>query len=705
MMPVATITNSEFLRELARGAPKGSSLWVNHFRGEPREDKPGYWGGEPYSPATMAARVDGWSDWNTYYCVAALKYDTDGELRRRKSHFVRMLALVVDDIELDDVQGAVSYVVQTSPGKHQVGIFIDANCTDAASAELCDAVLKTLVQRGAIHLDKSGNNVVRYVRLPVGQNQKPRATGPWAHQLVVWAPSVRLTLEDAAAAFSVDLAELKRQLKQDRGAALESRSGLQERQADKLHRDVPQILSGESYHESIIEMAASMVGVAKFAQTPPDPATEGAQQAFSVVQIDDLATADIKPTEFWWDGYMPAGVVTLLGAHGGTGKSTLGLMLAVCIATGQPLFGVPTRQGAVLYFSGEDPGDVVRYRLRWICQSMNVDPASLAGKLHILDATDGDPALYRELQVAGSKTGATTATFTLLEQYIEAHGIDVAMLDNASDTYDASEIDRARVRGFMRALSVLARPGRGMLLLAHIDKGTARGERSGSEGYSGSTAWHNSARSRMFLSRQKDGRLLLEHQKSNLGRMRDPLNLVWPEGGLLQADLPSTGMVAKIEQGNERKAVLRVIHELHQAGVSVSTYPVQAFKDLAPRPGFPAHIGTHRDLAPMLVGMRVDRLLVEEVHVNDDRKKRMRYALTDAGRDLIGADAPSAPSAPTEVFEGSAQSAQGGVRQARQPGARGCGGLAQGGLAQGVGADGLAQSIAAKASGDGPVPF
>ena len=51
------------------------------------------------------------------------------------------------------------------------------------------------------------------MRLPVGQNQKPRGSGHFNHVVEYWNPAIRYTLEDAAAVFGIDLDELKDQLK------------------------------------------------------------------------------------------------------------------------------------------------------------------------------------------------------------------------------------------------------------------------------------------------------------------------------------------------------------------------------------------------------------------------------------------------------------------------------------------------------------
>ena len=115
-------------------------------------------------------------------------------------------------------------------------------------------------------------------------------------------------------------------------------------------------------------------------------------------------------------------------------------------------------------------------------------------------------------------------------------------MDNASDAFGGDEINRRQVRAFMRSLAQVARStGCAALLLAHVDKNTSRARKAeGGEGYSGSTAWHNSARSRLFMSRAEDGLLTLEHQKSNLAKLQEPIALMWPDGALpvLATDSP-----------------------------------------------------------------------------------------------------------------------------------------------------------------------
>lgn len=152
---------------------------------------------------------------------------------------------------------------------------------------------------------------------------------------------------------------------------------------------------------------------------------------------------------------------------------------------------------------------------------------------------------------------------------------------NASDAYDANENDRPKVRTFMRALGQIAREcNAGVLLLAHVDKGTSRGERSGSEGYSGSTAWNNSARSRLYLRREADGTLVIEQQKNNLGKLHQPIRLEWPENGIPQLAEPFGPYAeAEAERAHE-KALLKLIAEYSARGEHITTaIPLRVHSD------------------------------------------------------------------------------------------------------------------------------
>lgn len=383
------------------------------------------------------------------------------------------------------------------------------------------------------------------------------------------------------------------------------------------------------------------------ATEPPKP-----QPLLKPVPVFDLFTRPSPPPAFVWDGYLPRGVVSLIGAHGGMGKSTIALMLAVCAVLGRPLFGVDTEATSALFVSLEDGADVVRHRLAGICKAWLIDPEQLRDRLHIVDGTE-HPELFSAETRSG---GETTVTYAELRKLVQATGAGLVLIDNASDAYGADEIKRREVRAFIRALGSIAKHGNcSVVLLAHVDKTTSRNKKAdGGEGYSGSTAWHNSVRSRLFLTRGDDGLLTLEHQKSNLGRMREPLTLNWLDGGFPQL-VEGTSFDGARQQAraddDRAAALLRLIAEFEGRGQYCSpatTARNNPYAMLRSEPNF-QKLKLNSDLTKRIVNQCQRARWIEPLDYKSahTRKYCQRWTLTPEGRSFAGMTAPSAPTAPT----------------------------------------------------------
>lgn len=400
------VTNSEFLRQVLAAAPRGTTVWVNAFIGNPNSDQAN-WAGKAYNPALHAAEVDSWQRQNTYFSVAAVR-SIDGAMYRRKSHFARLLALVGDDVSIDDMVQAPSWSILTSPGKRQVGILLDTQDPDCSNLELVTRVVTVMAERGFIKADKSGNNAVRYVRLPVGQNQKPRDSGPHDHVVEYWNPQVRYTLEDAAACFGIDLDELRHEQAQATDAPATMHMGEQD---ERLRILTANIIRGEALHDSLNMVAASMVASGakggaivnllrglmdaslapkddrwlsryndiprsvstaqeKFRPAPPPSTTIDAETG-EIIPDKPLFTAvhellgAIKPIDWLVEGYLEADALGMLYGPSGGGKSFVAVSLACSIATGTPWFGCKVKQGAVFYIAGEGHQGLARRFAAW----------------------------------------------------------------------------------------------------------------------------------------------------------------------------------------------------------------------------------------------------------------------------------------------------------------------------------------------------
>lgn len=366
------------------------------------------------------------------------------------------------------------------------------------------------------------------------------------------------------------------------------------------------------------------------------------------VDVARVLSEPSEPPRFVWDGYLPRGVVAMLGAHGGTGKSTIALMLAVAVAAGRgELFGVACEPGRVVFASLEDSAAVVRHRLHKICTAWGIEPHALAQRLSIVDGTS-EPELFAS---TGRDGGSTTPAYAELRAL--AQGCDLLMIDNASDAYGGDEIQRRPVRGFIRALGRIAKANDcAVLLLAHVDKGTSRKERADTEGYSGSTAWNNSVRSRLFMARGNDGALELSHQKSNLAKLRAPLRLFWPDGGLPQVDAAPVGVVAHIADNVNTRALLKLIAEFSERGEHVSTATTSrsnAAALLSAEAGYPKALKP-REVFDLL--RRAERAghIERVVQRTANRKPLECWQVTSKGREHAEL-APTAPAAPTARFE------------------------------------------------------
>lgn len=88
---------------------------------------------------------------------------------------------------------------------------------------------------------------------------------------------------------------------------------------------------------------------------------------------ETLMEMDLPPTRFCVRGFLSQGV-TILGGAPKTGKSWLALDLCVRVAKGEPLWGMQTEQGTVIYLCLEDSLRRVRDRLYYVTEDV---PSSL----------------------------------------------------------------------------------------------------------------------------------------------------------------------------------------------------------------------------------------------------------------------------------------------------------------------------------------
>jgi energy-coupling factor transporter ATP-binding protein EcfA2 len=305
--------------------------------------------------------------------------------------------------------------------------------------------------------------------------------------------------------------------------------------------------------------------------------------------------------------WLPEGEVTLLSGHGGSGKSYVALLLAILIALGRPFGSMPTKQVPVVFFSAEDSAVVLRRRLKRICRTIGVQVKDLRGKLFLLDISNLDPALYREPHKYLQDAVTQTALLDKLSEFVDSVKAGQIFIDNASDAYDGNEIVRAAVRTFIRSLRQrIAQPNRNVMLLAHVNKLSSSGQDKSGEDYSGSTAWHNSVRSRLSIIPNKT-EFEIRHMKSNYAQLAEPVKFEWCEGvpmlkgSFTNPDREATERLvqaAELERSEEDKIALVSIIQTFDRRKEIVTTSMNGsftvFKLLKGDPTFPKVLDSDR---------------------------------------------------------------------------------------------------------------
>jgi len=400
---------------------------------------------------------------------------------------------------------------------------------------------------------------------------------------------------------------------------------------------------------------------------PGQPAAPATPQAHGLALLQKHRVnlkATPQAVHFLWGRYVLEGECALLGGHGGKGKSMLALQLACHLAAGKPFLGKPvSRACRVLFYSAEDPGARVLRRVTAICAQAGLDADAVHANLCVIDATELDP-LFAEVQevinmaepdakrpfYVTRRSHKGTDAFVDLRCMVEAFDAEALVIDGASDTFDGDEVKRAQVRAFMRML-VRAHPARRMtvLLLAHVNRIAAGSRRAQNddEGYSGSTAWHNSARSRIYLDVLDSGQPVLKHKKNQEGTLEADVYLERLDAsGLFVTPTRFAGNLAqgaaaqaKAAEADRMPLLLKMLHHytcLAQAPSTKGNSGGSAYNTFKSHPLFPAEwkddTKAGRAAVQELMELSASQGKVEsEPYVDSYRNTRTRWRLTELG--------------------------------------------------------------------------
>jgi RecA-family ATPase len=360
-------------------------------------------------------------------------------------------------------------------------------------------------------------------------------------------------------------------------------------------------------------------------------ATEtGAVAELPVVSVATFADKPVPPRRWIVEDMIPDRTVSIVAGDGGDGKTTLMLQLAAAMAGARPWLGYNPDQAPVLFVSAEDDLDELHRRLAVIACSLGAALPDLAD-LHLVPLAGKDAVMGAPEGKAGLV--APTAVWrglVALVQHIEPRLI---ILDALADVFGGEENARAQARQFIGLLRGLAIDhDLAVVLIAHP---SLSGMASGA-GTSGSTAWSNSVRSRLYLERVKgdDEREIdadlrtLTVKKANYAPTGLTLRLRWQKGSFV-LDGQSAGAFDKLAANAKAD---RVFLDL------LGTFTAQE-RDVSPNPSkswAPAMFAQHPDAEDITKRefaramerlLKVRRIQVETFGPPSKQRKRLIAAL------------------------------------------------------------------------------
>lgn len=284
--------------------------------------------------------------------------------------------------------------------------------------------------------------------------------------------------------------------------------------------------------------------------------------------LDWIALASQEPPERRWAirGWFGFGHVTLLVGQGGIGKTLLAQQMASCLAIGKPFIAEVPEPLKCLMWACEDDHDELWRRQVNIARWCNAGLEAFAERLVIVPRHGLSNALV------STEFGKLTFSPLLAELEEQAHQLEaqVVILDNVAQLFGAGENDRHAVTAFLNALGG-ALPGLAILLLAHPSRSL------GSE-FSGSSAWENVARTRLYLGATLPGEKQIEEPQDNVRYLarrksnyseKDYRRMTYAVGALTP-DEAGGGVIETIRTANAERAVLQGIITLGSKGIYTS---------------------------------------------------------------------------------------------------------------------------------------
>lgn len=304
--------------------------------------------------------------------------------------------------------------------------------------------------------------------------------------------------------------------------------------------DAGQIPGARSLEEAVLSWAE------RHADPDEQPDENELSDEIGQLEIGPFRASDLSgdpPARQWIvEDWIVENAVNSLYGDGGVGKTLIAQQLACSVSLGVNWLGLTTKQGSVLAVLCEDDKDELHRRHNSIKQALGYTVGNPFSEVWLWPRVGAE----NELVTWNKDNVPTLAPFAeSLRQQVALCRPSLLILDTLTDVYGGDEIQRRQVNYFIK--TVLGRMIKDsptpltVLLLGHP---SVAGKADG-RGFSGSGAWNNAVRSRIYLTRPEDGQSderILTRGKANYAASGDEtaLRLFYGDGVLhSQADAES----------------------------------------------------------------------------------------------------------------------------------------------------------------------
>lgn len=239
--------------------------------------------------------------------------------------------------------------------------------------------------------------------------------------------------------------------------------------------------------------------------TPPAPAVPFELQPLAGAWLQEAP----PPLTYTLKPLLPSRTTALLVAEGGAGKTTMALRIAVAVATGEALFGMPVDRGRVVYLAMEDQADSLRRRV-WHITQRQQERMRLEGRAPEMldryhDALKENffliPGAGHQLHLVSMQQGQVVQNEAVLSELIEkikalGAGTRLLIADPMSRMNGAEENNNAVGTALVNAAERIAREcGCTVLIAHHTGKAAARDRDATQYSARGASALADAARS------------------------------------------------------------------------------------------------------------------------------------------------------------------------------------------------------------------